>query len=125
MKEKEKAWLWYGVPFENFVPSRASMRHVCESLSFNELEEAFDRQVMDIGLIKIIEICDKLSPSCDNRLLKHRDLLVLGECGTGFAPVPGGVCMGLIAYNSVCSGQRIGRRILREIVLRWLVSWLA
>lgn len=77
------------------------MRHVCESLSLNELEEAFDRQAMNIGLTKIIEICDKLSPGCDNRLLKDCDLLVLGECGTGFAPVPGGICMGLRAYRIV------------------------
>lgn len=77
------------------------MRHVCEPLSLNELEEAFDRQAMDIGLINIIEFCDKLSACCDNRLLKYRDLLVLGECSTGLAPVPGCTCIGLGAYRVV------------------------
>lgn len=45
------------------------MWHVCEPLSLDELEEAFDGQAMDIGLINIIEIGDELSPGCDNRLL--------------------------------------------------------
>lgn len=75
------------------------MRHVCEPLSLDELEEAFDGQAMDIGLINIIEIGDKLSPRCDNRLLKNCDLLVLGECDTGFAPALGGTCVGLRAYK--------------------------
>lgn len=55
------------------------MRHVCEPLSLDELEEAFNSQATNIGIINIIEIFDKLSSCCDDRFLKHCDLLVFWE----------------------------------------------
>lgn len=45
------------------------MRHVCEPLSLDELEEAFNGQTMDVGIINNIEIGDKSSLRCDDRLL--------------------------------------------------------
>ena len=58
------------VPLEDFVPSRASLRHMYESLSFNELEKAFNGQAMNVGLINMIKIRKKLSSCCDDRFLK-------------------------------------------------------
>ena len=52
------------------------MRHMGESQSLNELEEAFNGQAMNFGLVNMIKIRDELSPRCDNRLLEDCDLLV-------------------------------------------------
>lgn len=67
------------VPLEDFVPSRASLRHMYESLSFNELEKAFNGQAVNVGLINMIKIRKKLSSCCDDRFLKQCNLLVSGE----------------------------------------------
>lgn len=74
--DKRISELGRSVPLEDFVPSRASMRHVCEPLALDELEEAFNGQAMNVGIISPIEICDKLSSGFDDRLLKDCDLLV-------------------------------------------------
>lgn len=73
------------------------MRHVCEPLSLDELEEAFNSQTMNVDILNIIEICDKHSPGFDDRVLKDRDLLVLWEYDTGFARAFGGTHVGLKA----------------------------
>ena len=52
------------------------MWHVCESLSLDELEEAFNSQATNVGIVKIIKICHKLAPRGDNGLLKDCDLLI-------------------------------------------------
>ena len=100
------------------------MRHVCEPLSLDELEEAFNGQAMDIGLINIIEIGDELSPRCDDRLMKTCDLLVLGECDTGFAPAFGVTCMGLRAYRMIFWSENRTKTSERWIILRWVTLWL-
>lgn len=58
------------------------MRHMCEPLTLDELEEAFDSQAMNVGIINIIEIRDELSPGCDDSLLEHCDLLIFRERNT-------------------------------------------
>ena len=67
------------VPLEDFVPSRASLRHMYESLSFNELEKAFNGQAVNVGLINMIKIRKKLSSCYNDRFLKQCNLLVSGE----------------------------------------------
>lgn len=52
------------------------MWHVCEPLSLDELEESFNGQALNVGIIYIIKLCDKIAPRCDDRLLKDCDLLV-------------------------------------------------
>lgn len=53
------------------------MGHVCKPLSLNELEEAFNGQCMYVVIVDVVEICDELPSSHDDRLLKDCDLLVL------------------------------------------------
>ena len=96
------------------------MRHVCEPLSLDELEEAFDGQAMDVGLFHIVQICDKLSPRCDNRLLKDCDLLFLGERDTGFTPAFGGTCMGFRVCKMVFWSEGGMKNSQRWIILRWV-----
>lgn len=74
------------------------MRHVCEPLSLDELEEAFNGQAMNCGIINIIKLCDEFSPRCDDSLLEHCNLLVFRESDTGLAPPFGHAYMGLRAF---------------------------
>ncbi len=52
------------------------MWHVGEPLPLDELEEAFNSQAMNVGIVKIIKICHKLAPRGDDGLLKDCDLLI-------------------------------------------------
>ena len=77
------------------------MRHMCEPLSLDELEETFDSQAMNVGIINIIEIRDELSPGCDDGLLKHCDLLIFRECDTGLVPAIRGTPLYIRAYRTM------------------------
>lgn len=46
------------------------MWHVREPLSLDELEEVFNGQAMDVGIIDMIKISNKLSSCCDDRFLE-------------------------------------------------------
>ena len=82
------------------------MRHVCEPLSLDELEKAFNGQAVNRGIINIIKLRDKFSPRCDDSLLEHCDLLVFRESDTGLAPSFGDACMGLRAFETVLWSAR-------------------
>ncbi len=94
------------------------MRHVCESLSLDELEEAFNSQVMNVVILDMIEICDELPSSCDDRLLKDCDLLFFREYGTGFAPALGGTRTGLRACEMWSGLTPRLNGLERHVVLR-------
>ena len=46
------------------------MWHVSESLSLDKLEEAFNGQAMNVGIIHMVKIRNEFSSGCDDRLLK-------------------------------------------------------
>ena len=60
---KKSSELRRSIPLENFVPSRASMWHICEPLSLYKLKEAFNSQITDIGITKMLEVCNELFSS--------------------------------------------------------------
>ena len=75
------------------------MRHVCEPLSFNKLENTFNGQALNISIINMIKLRDELSSCYDDRLLEQCDLLVSREHDTRFAPTLGATRVGVRACN--------------------------